>query len=325
MLFLKMFRIILISILSIFPMFAFCAVQPSTNQNSLSQLTVILDWFANPDHAPLFVAQQQGFFKQLGLDVKLIGPADPADPPKLVAAGKADLAVTYQPQLYLQIQQGLPLVRIATLINSPLNCLAVNANSQINHLSDLKGKSIGYSTGGIDSAMLHAMLAKDKITLNDVKLIDVNYDLTQALMTGKVDAVTGIMRNFEIIQMRLAGFHPKAFYPENYGMPAYDELIIVANNKELSDPRLPKFLIALKEGEDYLQQHPQQSWEIFAKNHPELNNELNKEAWFATLPLFAKNPAALDVKRYQTFAKFMLAQGLISKTLSVNQYAIQLK
>jgi putative hydroxymethylpyrimidine transport system substrate-binding protein len=285
---------------------------------------VILDWFANPDHAPLFVAQQQGYFKQQGLAVKLIGPADPADPPKLVAVGKADLAVTYQPQLYLQAQQGLPLVRIATLISSPLNCLAVNANSNIIKLSDLKGKSIGYSAGGIDSAMVHAMLIKDHVSLNDVKLIDVNYDLTQALITGKVDAVTGIMRNFELIQMRLAGFHPRAFYPENYGVPPYDELIIVANTQELTDPRIPKFLSALKAGEDYLQRHPQQSWDLFVKNHPELNNELNKEAWFATLPVFAKNPAALDVKRYQNFAQFMQAQGLISKVLPVSHYAVQI-
>lgn len=322
----KLLRLFLISILALLPVLAFCANTNSVNMHnkSLTKLTIILDWFANPDHAPLFVAQQQGFFQQQGLDVKLIGPANPADSPKLVAAGQADLALTYQPQLYLEVQQGLPLVRIATLINTPLNCLAVNAKSNIQTINDLKGKSIGYSSGGVDSAMLHAMLASHGISTKDVTLIDVNYDLTQALMTGKVDAVTGIMRNFELIQMQLAGFQSRVFYPETNGVPPYDELIIVANKKELNDPRLSRFLIALKQGEDYLQQHPQQSWDIFAKNHPELNNELNRKAWFATLPVFAKNPAILDVGRYNKFAQFMQAQGLISKKFPIENYAVQL-
>jgi putative hydroxymethylpyrimidine transport system substrate-binding protein len=297
----------------------------TNNNQQLQQFTVILDWFANPDHAPLFVAQQQGFFKQQGLDVKLIGPANPADPPKLVAAGKADLAITYQPQLLLDVQQGLPLVRIATLINKPLGCMAVKANNGINSIKDLKGKMIGYSTDGVDSAMLRAMLAAHDLTIKDVKLTNVNYDLTQALLTGRVDAVTGVFRNFELIQMQLAGFHAQAFYPEDNGVPPYDELILVANRTELNDPRLPRFIKALTQGEDYLQQHPQQSWQIFAKNHPELNNELNRQAWFMTLPDFAQNPGVMDPKKYDQFAQFMLKQGLITRVFPVNVYAVNLQ
>jgi len=156
----------------------------------LKPLTLVLDWFVNPDHAPIFVAQQQGFFKQQGLDVKIISPADPSDPPKLVAAGKADLALTYQPQLVMQVSQGLPLVRIASLIDTPLDCLAVNAASHIYSIADLKGKTIGYSSGAIDQATLKIMLEHHGLSLNDVKLINVRYGLTQALMADKVDAVT---------------------------------------------------------------------------------------------------------------------------------------
>ena len=312
-------------ILTIFICF-YCTItfSATNNQQQLQPLIVILDWFANPDHAPLFVAQQQGFFKQQGLDVKLIGPANPVDPPKLVAAGKADLAITYQPQLLLDVQHGLPLVRVATLIDKPLGCMAVKANSGINSIKDLKSKSIGYSADGVDSAMLRAMLASHGLTMNDVNLINVNYDLTQALLTGRVDAVTGVMRNFELIQMKFAGFKAQAFYPENNGVPPYDELIIITNRKVLNDPRLSKFIKALKQGESYLQQYPQQSWQIFAKNHPELNNELNHQAWFATLPAFAKNPAEFDSKKYDNFAQFMLNEGLITRYIPVNQYAVNL-
>ncbi len=258
----------------------------------VEKLTVILDWFPNPNHAPLFVAQQEGFYKQQGLDVSLIGPANPADGPKLVAANKADIAVTYEPQLILDQKQGLPLTQIGTLISSPLGCLAVSAKSNIDNIKDLKGKTIGYSTAGIDIITLGRVLKSAGLSLKDVKIINVNYNLTQALMTHRVDAITGIMRNFEVIQMELAGFPVRVFYPENYGVPAYPELIYVANinNFKTHQDKFSKFLEATKQGEDYLQKHPKESWKLFAINHPELHNELNKRAWFVTLPYFAKNP-----------------------------------
>jgi len=258
----------------------------------LEKLTVILDWFPNPNHAPLFVAQQEGFFKQQGLDVALIGPANPADGPKLVAANKADIAITYEPQLLLDQKQGLPLTQIGALISSPLGCLAVSAKSNIYNIEDLKGKTIAYSTAGVDIITLSKILHSAGLSIKDVTLINVNYNLTQALITHRVDAITGIMRNFEVIQMELAGFPVRVFYPEKYGVPAYPELIYVANKNNLkaNQNKFTKFLDAVKQGEDYLQKYPQQSWILFAKNHPELNNELNKRAWFATLPYFAKNP-----------------------------------
>ncbi len=296
----------------------------TNNNQQLQPLTLVLDWFANPTHAQLYVAQQQGFFKQQGLDINIIPPANPNDPPKLVAAGIADLAITNQPSLLLDVQQGLPLVRIATLINKPLRCMAVRASSGINSVKDLKGKTIGYAVSGIDPAMLNTMLVTNGLALKDVKIINVNYDLTQALLSGRVDAVIGIIRNFELIQMKLADFNARPFYPEQNGVPPYDELILVTNKKELNDPCLLKFMIALKQGQDYLHQHPQQCWLSFAKNHPEINNELNRQAWNATLPDFAQDPGTFDPKKYDQFAQFMLHEELIKQMIPVNSYAINL-
>lgn len=291
----------------------------------LQPLTVILDWFPNPDHAPLFVAKEYGFFKKEGLHVKLIGPANPADAPKLVAAGKADIAVTYQPQLIMQVNQGLPLVRIGTLIATPLNCLVVKANSKIKSIKDLKGKTIGYSTAGVDSVMLKTMLEHNGLSLKDVKLINVHYDLTQALLAGKIDAATGMMRNFELTQMALNKQPGRAFYPEENGIPPYDELVLVANKKELQDinktKSLAKFLKALTLATQYLINHPQKTWQTFSKAHPELNNQLNKQAWFNTLPRFALRPAALDQSRWKTYINFLYREGLIKKKLPLQDYA----
>ncbi len=299
----------------------FLAVAPA---NAAEKLTLMLDWFVNPDHAPLIVAKQKGFFKYAGLDVDLIAPADPNDPPKLVAAGKADLAVSYQPQLHVQVAQGLPLIRIGTLVSTPLNSLVVLKNGPIKKIADLKGKKIGFSVGGFEDALLSAMLQKYGLTLKDVTLVNVNFSLSPSIVAGKVDAVIGAFRNFELNQMDIVKKPGRAFYPEEEGVPAYDELIIVANKAKVNDARYRKFLDALEKGAQFLVNHPVESWAAFIGAHKNLNDELNKRAWRDTMPRFALRPAALDRARYNRFAKFLKKQGLIKEIRPIKDYAVEL-
>lgn len=289
------------------------------------KLTVILDWFPNPDHAPLVIAQQQGFFKEQGLEVELIGPADPNDPPKWVAAGKADIAITYQPQFMQQVDQGLPLIRIGTLIDKPLNCIVALKENGIQTLGDLKNKRIGSSSGGgLSNALLKLMLTKQGLTDKDVEVVNVRYNLTQALLSRKVDAVTGMNRNFEVPQLELAGKEIVTFFPEEHGVPNYDELIFVINTAKIHDERLPKFLAALKKSIAYLDSHPHQTWQQFAKKYPEANNKLNHETWLSTIPYFAEDPASFRKSHWESFALFMHQNGLIKKIQPVSRYAVVL-
>lgn len=285
-------------------------------------LTLMLDWFVNPDHAPLIVAVERGYFREAGLEVKLVAPADPNDPPKLVAAGKADVAVSYQPQLHVQVGQGLPLKRIATLVATPLNSLVVLKDGPIKSIADLKGKKIGFSVGGFEDALLKAMLARHGLKLADVTLVNVNFSLSPALIGGNVDAVIGAFRNFELNQMDIVNKPGRVFYVEEEGVPVYDELILVAHKDLVSDPRLAKLVAALERGVLYLINHPDASWQLFIKAHKDLNDELNRRAWRDTLPRFAKRPAALDEGRYRRFAEFLKQQGLIERALPVDAYAV---
>lgn len=280
----------------------------STNINAadkLQKLTVILDWYVNPDHAPLFVAQQQGFYRDLGLDVQFITPADPADPPKLVAAGKADLAIDYQPHLLLEIANKLPVVQVGTLVPTPLACLAVLQRGPIITIKQLKGKNIGYSVETIDRAILRGMLQYNSINLNDVNLINVKYDLVQGLLAKKIDGAMGLMRNFEIIQLQLLGQPARVFYPEKNGVPSYSELIFISNSEKQNDPRIAIFLKAVAMGTQYLRLHPEETWKVFAKNHPELNNELTHRAWFATIPYFTLKPEVVDKAQFKKLEEYL--------------------
>lgn len=292
---------------------------------STKPLTILLDWYPNPDHAPLFVAEEAGFFKQEGIEVKLISPTNPDDPLKMVAAGKADIAVTYQPALMLAVDAGIPVLRIGTLVATPLNAVAVLQSSDIRSIQDLKGKKIGYSMDGTDHIMLNTMLVSAGLTQKDVTLINVHYGLTQALMQGNVDAVTGIMRNFEPIEMAEQGKPVRIFKYEEYGIPLYDELIYVSRKQEINDPRLGKFLTALTLATDYLMKHPEASWKVFAKAHPELNNTFNRKAWFATLPYFALHPVTLDSNRYQNFALYLQQNQVIKTVPPLDNYAVEIR
>ncbi|MGA0541845.1 ABC transporter substrate-binding protein [Neotabrizicola sp. VNH66] len=286
------------------------------------RMTLLLDWYVNPDHAPVILAQELGFFREAGLEVEIIAPADPSEPPKLVAAGKADLAVSYQPQLHLQVHEGLPLVRVGTLVATPLNCLMVDADGPVQSLSDLKGRKVGYSVSGIEEAMMAAMLRSAGLTMADVQMINVNWSLTPALMTGQVDAVIGAFRNFELTQMRLAGGNGRCFFPEETGLPAYDELIFVANRDRLDRDRISRFLSAVERGTEYMLNHPDAAFAVFSATAPDLADALNTQAWADTLPRFAHSPAALDHGRYARFETFLYEAGLIGGTLPVSALAL---
>lgn len=289
------------------------------------KLTVLLDWFVNPDHAPLIVAQELGLFEREGLDVELVAPADPSAPPRLVAAGQGDIAISYQPSLHLQIKEGLPVSWIATLVETPLNSLVVLEDSPIKSISDLKGKKVGFSVGGFEDALLGAMLQGVGASLDDVELINVNFSLSPSLISGNVDAVIGAFRNFELNQMDIVKSPGRAFYPEEHGVPVYDELILIAHMDKAEDPRFAKFVSAIEAATIYLTNHPEDALELFIKAHPDLDDELNRRAWFDTLPRFAKRPFAFDELRYARFAQFMLERGLIDEVPDMARVAKPLK
>jgi putative hydroxymethylpyrimidine transport system substrate-binding protein len=289
------------------------------------KMTVVLDWFVNPDHGPLFIALEKGFFSRQGLDVSFQVPSNPNDPPKLVAAKNADIAVSYQPQHYLHVDQGLPLVRIATLIATPLNALVVLADSDIKNLAQLKGKTVGYSIGGFETVILKVMLESQGLALDTVKLVNVNFSLSPSLFSKSTDAVVGAFRNFELNQMEIEGRPGRAFYVEEYGIPSYDELILVARRDDVKALKFRKFVDALEDGVQFLVNHPDESWKLFIRGRKDLDNQLNRLAWRDTLPRFALRPGALDHARYQRFAKFLKKNGLISKIPQLDQYAVELQ
>ena len=285
-------------------LFVFFFISPSYAK-PLQELNLMLDWYANPDHAPIYVAQEQGFFKEQGLKVNIIEPADPADTVKMVAADKVDLGITYQPKYILLKKRKIPVTQVGTLVATPLECIVALKGGSIHSIYDFKGKTIGYSDAGTDLVLLERLLQKAHLTMDDITLVNVHYDITQSLLSNKIDAATGVMRNYELTELKLAARPGKAFCPEDLDMPPYSELIFIANKNEIDKAKLAKFFAALEKGTQYLIDNPDESWKEFIKHHHNMNNRFNKTVWYATLPRFALRPGIVDEQRIQLYEDFI--------------------
>ncbi|MDO4642743.1 MAG: ABC transporter substrate-binding protein [Cardiobacteriaceae bacterium] len=277
------------------------------------KISLVLDWFVNPVHSQIIIAQQKGFFAAQGLEVELSEPTDAATGAKLVAAGKADLSMAYQPQLHQYRDEGLPVVRVSTMIATPLNTLMVLKDSGIKTIADLKGKKIGYSVAGFEDTLLHTLLAEGGLKPEEVETVNVNWSISPSLMSKQVDAVIGGYRNFELHEMDLAGHPGMAFFPEEHGVPAYDEMIIIAQKDKAHDPRFRRFNQALEQATLFMINHPEEAWQSFSSYKKELNDEINHLAFKDTLPRLALRPGASNNNRYQQFSEFLAKNDVIKK------------
>ncbi|MGY6411105.1 MAG: ABC transporter substrate-binding protein [Alkalilacustris sp.] len=298
------------------------ALTLATPASAQDRLGIMLDWFVNPNHAPIILARELGFFTEAGLEVETITPSDPNAPPRMAAAGRVDLAISYQPQLHLSRHADLPLRRVGTLISTPLTCLVVLEGGPVQSLPDLAGRPVGFAVAGVQEVMLDAMLAHHRLAPDAVAQVNIGWSISPALMSGQVAGVIGAFRNFELNQLAIEGMEGRCFYPEAEGLPSYDELIYVANPERMDADAIARFLDATERAVGFILNDPDAAWEIFSATAPELQTELNRRAWADTWPRFASRPAALDAGRYARFEAFLADRGATPGGLPVSDLAI---
>ncbi|HWP34672.1 MAG TPA: ABC transporter substrate-binding protein [Thermodesulfobacteriota bacterium] len=296
------------------------AARPAAAQPA-EKLTVMLDWFPNPNHTPLAAARARGDFARVGLEVTLQAPADPSDPLKLAAAGKVDVAIAYQPSVTMGRSEGLPLVAFGVLVDQPLTTVMALERSGIRRVADLKGKRIGYSVPGFEEALLGAVLETAGLRLADVSLVDVHFNLTPALLAGQVAAVVGAYKNYEKIQLELEGERVRVFELTEHGVPSYDELVFVTSAATAGrrPAALRAFLEGVARGLARVRQEPADAFDALVATYPDLKTELNRRAFEATRPLFARRLAP-DPARWEAFQRFLLARRVIREAVPVASF-----
>jgi putative hydroxymethylpyrimidine transport system substrate-binding protein len=270
-------------------LFAGCGEKEDVLEPSGSKrVEFMLDYFPNADHAGIYAAQAGGDFEQAGLDVEIRQPPDPAAPIKQVAAGRADLAISYQPEVMRARDQGLAVVSVAALVQKPLTSIISLPKAKISKPADLKGKTVG--TAGIDyqDAYLQAILTEAGVSPSSVKVRNVGFGFSPALITGKIDAALGAFWNYEGQELKLRGKRPRIIRIDEVGVPTYNELVLVANESALERDadKIRAFIGAISRGTRELRGDPDTAIEGLLDANPDLDPELQRASVAVTLPLF---------------------------------------
>jgi putative hydroxymethylpyrimidine transport system substrate-binding protein len=289
------------------------ALEPSGSK----QVELMLDYFPNADHAGIYAAQAGGHFEQAGLNVEIREPPDPAAPIKQVAAGRVDLAISYEPEVLRARDQGLNVISIGAVVREPLTSIISLPEAKIDSPRDLRGKTVG--TAGIDyqSAYLQTILREAGVPADSVKERNVGFALTPALLTGRVDAVLGAFWNYEGTELRLRGKRPQIIRMDEAGVPPYNELVLVANEDALErdGDKLRAFIGALSRGTRDLRREPDKAIQGLLEANPDLDPELQRAVVEVTLPLFlpprGKPFAWQDTAEWDAFAAWMQDNGLL--------------
>ena len=281
------------------------------------KLTLMLDWFPNVDHLPIYVAQELGYFADNGIDVEIITPSDTADALKLAASGNVDLAVSYQPQTIIAASQGLPIKAVAPLVVHPLTTLLFLEGKGIKTPVDLSGKKIGYTVPGLMDVLLKAFA--DINHVKDYTPVNVGFTILPALVANKVDAVMGPFKTYETVGMAQHGYTAQFFELEKWGIPDYEELIFVAGPDALEEKSksIHGFVTAIEKALFYTKNDPEKALALYLSAVPQADKTIETQAFELTRPYFAASPAH-DVAKWQTFADFALAHGLITNKVDVN-------
>ena len=278
--------------------------------------TLILDWFPNVDHLPIYVARHQGYFSQEGLEINIISPSETADALKLAAAGKVDIAISYEPQTIIAADRGLEIVTFGRLIEHPLTTLLFMKDKGIKVPKDLEGKKIGYTVPGLMDILLEAFAKLNHI--EQYTPVNVGFSIVQSLTAGKVDAVMGPFKTYETVTMTNRGYEVGYFELEKWGIPDYDELIFVTSLKTMKKNRaaLMTFKKTIDRAIVYVRANPQKALQYYLEEVPEADRRTETDAFKLTLPYYAHSQN-LDVERWQQFADFAFRYGLIEKAVDV--------
>jgi putative hydroxymethylpyrimidine transport system substrate-binding protein len=283
------------------------------------QFTLMLDWFPNADHVGIYQALAEGDFTKADLDVHIQIPSNPADPLRLLAAGKVDAAISYEPEVLLARNQGLPLVSVAAIVQEPLTSIVSVGSKHITNPAQLRGKKVGDAGIPYQHAYLETILAKAGVPSSSVKEINVGDNLVPAMLSGRVDATLGSFWNYEAIQLAQLHKHPNVIHMEDVGVPTYDELVVVVRKSTIVNHPdvVRRFVQALARGYESSRRNPPAAVANLVHASPGLDPKLQLASVRATLPaFFPSNPSDpwgwQDPAQWNAYGQWMLTNHLIS-------------
>lgn len=276
-------------------------------ETQTNQTRLILDWLPNPNHVPIYVGIQQGYFTKQGIDLCIYKSNDVTSSWQYLSSRQVELAISYMPTVVCANLKGARLQAVGVLIPEPLNALIYRTGLGITSPSDLNDKVIGYCVEGSERLFLDHFLKERQITPK--KVLNVSFDLVSSMGTKQVDAIYGAYWNIECAQLHSLGIETNHFKLSEFGMPPYCELIILAKEESLQTTTefISHFQSALQESIDFCKAYPNRAFEIYLQANPDKGEKTRlweKESWLQTYPLFT-NQQTIDPNIWQNFAHWL--------------------
>ena len=284
------------------------------------KISLALDWFPNSNHAGFYMAQNNGYYDEEGLQVEIFVPTNPEDVLKTVGAGRDDLGISYQAEVLLARGEGVPVISVAGLVQHPLNSIMVLEQSGITRPRQLKGKKVGITGIPFEEALFSAMLEHDDTSLEEVTIVNVGFNLVAALIGGKVDAIVGAYWTHESIVMEMQGFHVNILRMEEWGVPDFYELVIVASEDTVKNrpDMVQSFLKATARGFNDAIGSPHEAVEVLVQANPETDADLETQGIKLLAPMWTDGAPVFGwqtPEKWHNLAKWMKAAGLLKEGL----------
>jgi len=323
---LRKVSILLVVVMAVsFALIACGKKETENTDKELKEINVLLDWYPNAVHSFLYAAEEQGYFKEAGLKVNLITPAGTEDGIKLVAANKADLAISYPKQIILARGENIPVTSVGTIVRSPLNQLIVRKDSGVVNLKDLEGKKVGFPSFEIDKETVKAMVSEAGGDPSKVDFIDVGYDLMPAIQTKRVDAIIGGYINHEKILFEKEGIELVTFNPVDYKIPTNYELAFIASEDAVKNNKdnIEAFLKAAKKGFEYTKNNPDKAINLLLDVQNEsfpLEPEVEKKSLEILLPLMENNEETFlsqKEENWSNYSKWLEEKGILKSKINI--------
>lgn len=281
------------------------------------KVTLALDWYPNANHAGLYVAKDRGYFADAGLDVEIYTPADPTTVLQTVGAGRDTFGISYQNDVLQARSQDVPVVSVAALVQHPLNCLMVKADSDIQTPKDLVGKTVAIAGLPSDEAYLDTMLRADGASIADVEVVNVGYDLMPAILSGRADAVIGVYWTHETILAEQEGTPVRYLRVEDWGVPDYYELVLVTGEDILTgqEETVRALLGAIQRGYVDAMADLDGALDLLLKESPDLDRDVERKGLDLLAPVWTDDGKVAfgtqTGERWASYATWAKEQGIL--------------
>ncbi len=298
-------------------------IAPGVVAQDPTAISLALDWYPNANHAGLYLAQERGYFDEAGLAVEIYTPADPAAALQTVGAGRDTFGISYHSEILFAREQEVPVVSVAALVQHPLNCLMLLADSDIERPSDLVGRTVGTAGLPSDDAYLQTMLEFDGASLDDIEIVNVGFDLLPAVLSGRVDAVMGAYWTHETILAEEQGTPVRYLRVEEWGVPDFYELILAAGETTVADhgDAISAFLGSLQRGYNDAIADLDAALEVLLAASPDLDANVERQGLELLAPLWTDNGqlafGTQTAERWDAFGGWMQEQGLLGAEVDI--------